>query len=290
MSSAVGAAGHRGGGAPAAGVTSTGVRRHSTAGSYTTVRGARRRVTRGRGRSTWRRHCHRPAVTRRRSVLRRRGSSSTATSQRRPQAGRLARRRVSRSIDGQLPKANRLAAYLRDLHLLTPNRDELGALTDPALPVAEAAAQLHHRGVDLAWIRLGATARCSASGRRNRGRHTSHQGRRDRAGDAMLAAYCHAWLAGAAPTDAARYGLAAAALTIADARTVRPDRTDDLVESCCDHWDRPGRRSPIRCCVSPTRWPPQCAKARPWWRWRARSSATACRTRRTWRWRIRSRT
>ena len=51
------------------------------------------------------------------------------------------------------------------------------------------------------------------------------------AGDAMLAAFCHAMLGGAAPADAAAYGHAAAALTVASPHTVRPDLTDRLVES-----------------------------------------------------------
>jgi pseudouridine kinase len=51
------------------------------------------------------------------------------------------------------------------------------------------------------------------------------------AGDAMLAAYCHELLAGATPYDAARYGHAAAALTVASRHTVRHDLTDALVRS-----------------------------------------------------------
>jgi len=51
------------------------------------------------------------------------------------------------------------------------------------------------------------------------------------AGDAALAAFCHALLAGATPREAAAYGHAAAALTIADPHTVRPDLSDSLVRS-----------------------------------------------------------
>ena len=51
------------------------------------------------------------------------------------------------------------------------------------------------------------------------------------AGDAMLAAFCHALLDGAEPAAAAAYGHAAAALTIASPHTVRPDLTDRLVRS-----------------------------------------------------------
>ena len=51
------------------------------------------------------------------------------------------------------------------------------------------------------------------------------------AGDSMLAAFCHALLGGATPADAAAYGQAAAALTVASPHTVRPDLTDELVRS-----------------------------------------------------------
>jgi pseudouridine kinase len=50
------------------------------------------------------------------------------------------------------------------------------------------------------------------------------------AGDAMLAAYCHAVLGGAEPAAAAAFGHAAAALTVASPHTVRPDLTRLLVE------------------------------------------------------------
>ncbi|CAN5205681.1 PfkB family carbohydrate kinase [soil metagenome] len=51
------------------------------------------------------------------------------------------------------------------------------------------------------------------------------------AGDAMLAAYCHAVLQGETAVDAARYGHAAAALTVASRHSVRPDLSDALVRS-----------------------------------------------------------
>jgi pseudouridine kinase len=50
------------------------------------------------------------------------------------------------------------------------------------------------------------------------------------AGDAMLAAFVHALLAGGDAVEAARYGHAAAALTVASPATVRPDLTPRLVE------------------------------------------------------------
>ena len=47
----------------------------------------------------------------------------------------------------------------------------------------------------------------------------------------MLAAFCHALLEGQDPVDAARYGHAAAALTIASPHTVRPDLTPRMVRA-----------------------------------------------------------
>ena len=54
------------------------------------------------------------------------------------------------------------------------------------------------------------------------------------AGDAALGAFCHALVLGAGPVEAARYGHAAAALTVASEHTVRPDLTDALVRTLLD--------------------------------------------------------
>ena len=79
---------------------------------------------------------------------------------------------------------------------ITPNADELAALggTEQAL---------HDRGVELVWIRLGAAgSRLSGPDgvveRRRRCRATEVVDVTG-AGDAMLAAFCHALLAGASP-------------------------------------------------------------------------------------------
>lgn len=123
------------------------------------------------------------------------------------------------------------------LYMVTPNRDELAAMT--GLPVGTdtqvrtAAAALRTRGVEWVWVRLGA-----------RGSLLSHAHGVTEiavapidvadvtgAGDALLAAFCHDLLAGAEPADAARFGHAAAGLTIAADTTVRPDLTEPLVRS-----------------------------------------------------------
>ena len=141
-----------------------------------------------------------------------------------------------------VPKAGRLAGRLRPgrpVYAVTPNVDELAALTGRATgtddQVRDAVRALHDAGVELVWVRLG-----------DRGSLLSGPGVLETlpalapaaavrdvtgAGDAMLAAFCHAVLGGAAPADAAAYGHAAAALTVASPHTVRPDLTDRLVES-----------------------------------------------------------
>jgi pseudouridine kinase len=129
-----------------------------------------------------------------------------------------------------VPKAAALAGLLSartPLLAVTPNADELVALGGTARA-------LHDLGAELVWTRLGAAG----------SRLSGPDGVVDvapvaapevldvtGAGDAMLAAFCHALLAGAAPAQAAAYGQSAAALTVASAHTVRPDLTDELVRS-----------------------------------------------------------
>jgi pseudouridine kinase len=139
-----------------------------------------------------------------------------------------------------VPKAEgitHLVEEQRPLFAVTPNRDELTALTGlPARTTRQlerAVDALHARGVAHVWVRLG-----------ERGSLLSGGGERTYldavpadvldvtgAGDAMLAAFCHALLNGDDPATAAAYGHAAAALTIASTHTVRPDLTDRLVRA-----------------------------------------------------------
>ena len=124
-------------------------------------------------------------------------------------------------------KASRLAAVVRDLFLLTPNRDELAALTGRGSDDWRGSvADLHARGVEHVWVREGADGSwwCAS------GVPPVHlpvvpatvvdvTG----AGDAMLAAWVDAWLRGADPVDAAHEGHRAAAATVASPHAVRPD-------------------------------------------------------------------
>lgn len=137
------------------------------------------------------------------------------------------------------PKAARLAQHLtadRPVYAVTPNRDELGALTGrrvgTARQVAAAVDSLHACGVRLVWVRLG--GRGSLLSEQPPGEPVT---RTELAalptqvadvtggGDAMLAAFCHGLVEGEQPVAAARWGHAAAALTVASPHTVRPDLT-----------------------------------------------------------------
>jgi pseudouridine kinase len=129
-----------------------------------------------------------------------------------------------------VPKAAALAGLLSPrtpLLAITPNGDELLALGG-----SERA--LHDLGVELVWTRLGvAGSRLSGPDGIDDIAPVSAPEVLDvtGAGDAMLGAFCHALLAGAAPAEAAAYGQSAAALTVASAHTVRPDLTHELVRS-----------------------------------------------------------
>lgn len=140
-----------------------------------------------------------------------------------------------------VPKARPLSALMtasRPIFAVTPNRDELAALTGLATGTDRqlrlAADRLHQLGVEHVWIRLGAKGSLlsSASGEAT---HIAAEPATVEdvtgAGDSMLAAFCHALLNGSGPVDAARYGHAAAALTVASPHTVRPDLTPRLVQS-----------------------------------------------------------
>jgi pseudouridine kinase len=142
-----------------------------------------------------------------------------------------------------VPKAATLAALPgmfdpeHPLYLVTPNRDEVTALTGlPARTDAEvraAANHLHGRGVTYVWIRLGAGGSLLSG---PDGVHLVEAIATDvvdvtGAGDSLLAAFCHALLGGAEPVEAVRFGHAAASLTIASPYTVRPDLTERLVDA-----------------------------------------------------------
>ena len=131
-------------------------------------------------------------------------------------------------------KAGRLADLVRDLFLVTPNTDEIAALTGrPAAEWRAAVDDLHARGVEHVWLRQGA----AGSWMCRRGAEPVHLPAVPAtvvdvtgAGDAMLAAWIAAWLRGADPVAAAREGHRAAAATVGSPHTVRPDLADVLTD------------------------------------------------------------
>lgn len=126
------------------------------------------------------------------------------------------------------------------VYAVTPNRDELAALTD--LPtrtdrqVIAAARGLHDRGVELVWIRLGkrGSLLSTVDGAIELRAVPTTVEDVTGAGDSMLGAFCHVLLQGGSPEEAARFGHAAAALTIASPHTVRPDLTPRLIQAALD--------------------------------------------------------
>jgi pseudouridine kinase len=143
-------------------------------------------------------------------------------------------------------KARHLAETLspqRPLLALTPNLDELCSVVDERVPdtrpgIIRAARQLHDNGVRHVWVRRGTRGSILSSvGEDGRVSVTSLDAPPARvvdvtgAGDAMTAAFVHAILRGDEPSDAARFGQMAAALTVASAETVRPDLTPRLVDA-----------------------------------------------------------
>lgn len=139
-----------------------------------------------------------------------------------------------------VPKAERLRPILAAGYrwfATTPNRDELAALTRrPVRTDAELAVAvqvLHDLGVEHVWVRLGpAGSLVSGAGEGTVRLPMVPATVVDvtGAGDSMLAAFCHAVLAGRSPAEAARLGHVVAALTVASPHSVRPDLSAELVE------------------------------------------------------------
>ncbi len=137
-----------------------------------------------------------------------------------------------------VPKARALAPVLDRfaVRTVTPKLAELAALTvadddpDPPGPDEQVAA-LHARGVEQVWVRMGpdGSLLSTPDGVTHHAAVVVEVVDATGAGDALLAGYCHALLAGDTPEEAAAYGQAAAALTVAGPHTVRPDLSDALV-------------------------------------------------------------
>lgn len=134
-----------------------------------------------------------------------------------------------------VPKAVRLLPALEAGHApwaVTPNLAELSALVETEVPdkaaaIREAALQLHGRGVEVVWVRRGMRGSLLSVADQFWELPALAADVKDvtGAGDAMLAAFLAALLAGETLPDAAREAHAAAALTVESGQTVVPDLT-----------------------------------------------------------------
>lgn len=156
-----------------------------------------------------------------------------------------------------VPKAAVLAPLIaadRPLYAVTPNREELTSLT--RLPTGSdtellaAVEQLHRRGVQHVWVRLGARGSLLSSvddGHVIVPALPAAVADVTGAGDAMLAAFAHALLAGHAPREAVDHATAAAALTVESAHTVRPDLSPRLLaQTLAERSPAPGTSTSTR--------------------------------------------
>lgn len=161
-------------------------------------------------------------------------------------------------------KAPRLRAMDPAPWLITPNRDELAALTGaPVTPAAvpAAARTLQRQGFGDIWCRLGAGGSLlipagnsptnGGTGRVDDAELLSCPARVvpvvdvTGAGDAASAAFIHATLAGAAPDHALDLAHAAAALTVGSHHSVRPDLASALRASGAAGLARPVAGTPV---------------------------------------------
>ncbi|MDQ2890804.1 MAG: PfkB family carbohydrate kinase [Gemmatimonadota bacterium] len=152
-------------------------------------------------------------------------------------------------------KAVRLLAVLDaglHVHTVTPNVAELGALSarhslgvEPAT-MQQAVDQLHDRGTQHVWTRLGANGSVFSS-RAGEAPHVESLRAcpallvdATGAGDAMLAGYIAGLLCGLGPLAAARWGRAAAGITMESNRAVNPSMNLDALRAraaACDACD-----------------------------------------------------
>jgi len=137
-----------------------------------------------------------------------------------------------------VPKSVRLRPVLGPgIDLITPNRAELAAFTGlPTRTEAEIEAAIEHvraLGVLAVWVGMGreGSLLIGPSGRHRLPAVVVEPVDVTGAGDAMVGAFCHASLRGESRPDAARYGQAAAALTVTSRSTVRTDLSDELIRS-----------------------------------------------------------
>jgi pseudouridine kinase len=132
-------------------------------------------------------------------------------------------------------KASRLPLRCA-VHTFTPNRDELAAFAGTH-DLHDGVAVTHRRGVHTIWLREGPqgstlfrTGHAPVPVRLPPAEVVDVTG----AGDAMLAGYLHRMVDGSDAVEAARFGAAAAWLTVRSPYSVCPGLTHDLVEQTLD--------------------------------------------------------
>ena len=139
-----------------------------------------------------------------------------------------------------VPKAAHLEKALRSGHapyMVTPNVAELAALVGRDLPdtpaaLRGAAEELHAQGVEVVWIRRGKQGSLLSTPQAVHELSAAPAAVVDvtGAGDAMLATFLAALLSGQSLAEAARWGHAAAALTVESQWTVLPELSLELVK------------------------------------------------------------
>ncbi|MCL4424376.1 MAG: carbohydrate kinase family protein, partial [Firmicutes bacterium] len=145
-----------------------------------------------------------------------------------------------------IQKAERLKSLLADVDYVTPNGEELEALTGRVIrsdeELGEAAAWLLDRGLKAVLVTLGPRGLYLATPQVSRflppypGEVADATG----AGDALTAGFVYGLYQGFELEEAARYGLAAASLTISSPETVNPRMSEEAVKQLINKEKAPG--------------------------------------------------
>lgn len=135
-----------------------------------------------------------------------------------------------------VPKASRLVTIdLKDVLLITPNRDEMCSLTGSPADTATSALiqQVLDEGVKFLWIRNGKSGSTIYTPDYNFTLEAPDIIVQDTtgAGDAALAGWMHAWLLNRSTEDCVRYGHAMASLILQVKGAINPGLTPALLES-----------------------------------------------------------
>ena len=135
-------------------------------------------------------------------------------------------------------KASRITPLLHRIHTLKPNLAEAEAISGITLDSLEQlptlAAWFHQHGVERLFISLGSRG-LYASDKNGEAHHQQLPPEivinSNGAGDALMAALCHAWQSGLSLEQTARFALAAANVALASEATINPDMSTLQVEA-----------------------------------------------------------